>query len=214
MYYSDHVLRHLPPTVETLTDLIAEIKSGNQRAYEPIVRSFQDMAVGYGYAALGDWQLAEDAAQEAFITAYCELPSLRDPRTFLGWFRRIVTKQIDRIRRKRPHCVPLDVGPCYRLPAHPPDREQVQRTVGVAVTAAGAALATSSANCTSRASTSALNCRWRTASDLSASWTAAVGVVSGRRGRKAAAVSTSRARLSCRKRVRTRSGAVTTRAWS
>jgi predicted RNA polymerase sigma factor len=40
---------------------------------------FQDMAVAYGYATLGDWQLAEDAAQEAFIAAYCELPASRDP---------------------------------------------------------------------------------------------------------------------------------------
>jgi DNA-directed RNA polymerase specialized sigma24 family protein len=81
---------------------------GNARAYEPIVRRFQDMAVAYGYAALGDWQLAEDAAQEAFIAAYCNLPDLRDPHAFPGWFRRIVIKHIDRIRRRRPQCIALD----------------------------------------------------------------------------------------------------------
>jgi RNA polymerase sigma factor (sigma-70 family) len=66
------------------------------------------MAVAYGLAMLGDWQLAEDAAQEAFIAAYCELPSLRDPQAFPGWFRRIVIKHIDRIRRRRRHCIALD----------------------------------------------------------------------------------------------------------
>jgi RNA polymerase sigma factor (sigma-70 family) len=94
--------------VEDLIRLIAQVKSGNARAYEAIVRRFQDMAVAYGYAALGDWQLAEDAAQEAFIAAYCELPALRDPLAFPGWFRRIVIKHIDRIRRRRRHCIALD----------------------------------------------------------------------------------------------------------
>ncbi len=94
--------------MKDLTGLIARVKLGDKRAYEPIVRRFQDMAVAYGYATLGDWQLAEDAAQEAFMAAYCELPALRDPQAFPGWFRRIVIKQIDRIRRRRPRDVVLD----------------------------------------------------------------------------------------------------------
>jgi RNA polymerase sigma factor (sigma-70 family) len=86
--------------VDDLVQLIAQIKQGQTAAYESIVRRFQDMAVGYGYALLGDFQLAEDAAQEAFIAAYFELPSLREPQAFPGWFRRIVLKQIGRVRRK------------------------------------------------------------------------------------------------------------------
>ena len=94
--------------MKDLTGLIARVKLGDKRAYEPIVRRFQDMAVAYGYATLGDWQLAEDAALEAFIAAYCQLPALRDPQAFPGWIRRIVIKQIDRIRRRRPRNVVLD----------------------------------------------------------------------------------------------------------
>jgi RNA polymerase sigma factor (sigma-70 family) len=81
---------------------------GDSNAYEPIVRRFQDMAVGYGYARLGDVQLAEDAAQEAFITAYIALPSLHEPAAFPGWFRRIVIKHIDRLQRKRRAALSLD----------------------------------------------------------------------------------------------------------
>jgi RNA polymerase sigma factor (sigma-70 family) len=94
--------------VDDLVQLIARVKQGQIDVYEAIVRRFQDMAVGYGYALLGDFQLAEDAAQEAFIAAYFELPSLREPQAFPGWFRRIVLKQIDRIRRKRRGGVSLD----------------------------------------------------------------------------------------------------------
>jgi len=98
--------------VEELEALVIRAQSGDWRAYEPIVQRFQDMAVGYGYSVLGDIQLAEDAAQEAFINAYCDLPALRDPAAFPGWFRRIVFKHIDRIRRrKQADLVPLDQMP-------------------------------------------------------------------------------------------------------
>ncbi len=96
--------------MEDLARLIVQVKMGDSDSYEPIVRRFQDMAVGYGYASLGDWQLAEDAAQEAFVSAYFELSALHDPQAFPGWFRRIVIKQIDRIRRKRRSAVALDLA--------------------------------------------------------------------------------------------------------
>ena len=95
--------------MEELTTLVTRAQSGDWKAYEPIVQRFQDMAVGYGYSVLGDIQLAEDAAQEAFINAYCDLPALRNPAAFPGWFRRIVFKHIDRIRRgKQRDFVSLD----------------------------------------------------------------------------------------------------------
>jgi RNA polymerase sigma factor (sigma-70 family) len=94
--------------LDDLANLIAQVKQGQIGAYEPIVQHFQDMAVGYGFARLGDFQLAEDAAQEAFIAAYFDLPSLQEPQAFPGWFRRIVIKQIDRIRRKRRSALSLD----------------------------------------------------------------------------------------------------------
>jgi RNA polymerase sigma factor (sigma-70 family) len=92
-----------------LATLIQQVQQGNTDAYEPIVRRFQDMAVAYGYARLGDVQLAEDAAQEAFLTAYIALPSLHEPAAFPGWFRRIVIKHIDRIQRKRRAILRLDM---------------------------------------------------------------------------------------------------------
>jgi hypothetical protein len=78
-------------------------------AYGEIVRRFQDMAVGYAHALLGDFHLAEDAAQEAFLRAYLDLGKLHESAAFPGWFRRIVFKHCDRVRRKKTlHAVPLD----------------------------------------------------------------------------------------------------------
>ena len=85
---------------DTLSDLIYQVQLGYPRAYETIMQRFQDMAVGYAYASLADWDAAEDVAQEAFIQAYYRLPELRQPAAFPGWFRRIVFTQIHRHLRQ------------------------------------------------------------------------------------------------------------------
>ena len=80
-------------------------------AFGEIVRLFQDMAFGCAYAALADFHLAEDAAQEAFITAWRKLPQLREPEAFPGWLKRIVVSRCHRLTRgKRIASVPLDAA--------------------------------------------------------------------------------------------------------
>lgn len=85
--------------MEELASLISRSRSGDLDAFGAIVRRFQDMAFGYAYSILGDFHLAEDAAQEAFIEAYRQLAALRTPGAFPGWFRKIVFKYCDRITR-------------------------------------------------------------------------------------------------------------------
>ena len=70
------------------------------------------MALSYAYSILGDYDLAEDARQEAFIGAYCDLMALRTPAAFPGWLRQIVRKHaIELVRRRRLSLVPLDEAP-------------------------------------------------------------------------------------------------------
>ena len=72
-----------------------------QEAFYRLVLSFQDMAYGYAYAILGDPELAQDAAQEAFIQAYRHLDQLREKKAFPAWLRQIVHSQCHRLLRKR-----------------------------------------------------------------------------------------------------------------
>ncbi len=92
-----------------------------QRAFNEIVLRFQDMAFGCAYAVLGDFQLAEDAAQEAFLSAWRNLDRLRTPEAFPGWFKRIVLTQCRRLTRNKT----LDTTPLDRLfsveDTHSPD---------------------------------------------------------------------------------------------
>jgi RNA polymerase sigma factor (sigma-70 family) len=84
-----------------LPDLVVRAQTGDRTAYDHIVRRFQDMAVGYASALLGDFHLAEDAAQEAFVAAWNELPRLRETAAFPGWLRQLVFARSTRIKRKR-----------------------------------------------------------------------------------------------------------------
>jgi RNA polymerase sigma factor (sigma-70 family) len=78
-------------------------------AFGELVTCFQDMAFGCAYSVLGDFYLAQDAAQEAFVTAWQRLDQLRESEAFPGWLRRIVLTQCNRLTRgKRLQIVPLE----------------------------------------------------------------------------------------------------------
>lgn len=78
-------------------------------AFGELVSRYQDMAFACAYSVLGDFYLAEDAAQESFITAWQRLGQLREPGAFAAWLRRIVLTECNRMTRgKRLKFVPLD----------------------------------------------------------------------------------------------------------
>lgn len=85
---------------ETL-DLVLDAQKGDLDAFGGLVEAFQDMAYAAAVAWLGDFHLAQDAAQEAFIEAYRDLGQLREPEAFPAWLRQIVFKRCDRLRRRR-----------------------------------------------------------------------------------------------------------------
>jgi RNA polymerase sigma factor (sigma-70 family) len=119
---------------EELEGLVGKARAGDLEAYGRIVRRFQDMAYGYAYSRLGDFHLAEDAAQEAFIQAYRRLVDLKTPKGFAGWFRRIVvTVCLQFRRRKRVPTPPLTDAQKIQSEIPGPDQAAETREMGVAV---------------------------------------------------------------------------------
>ena len=111
-------------------------------AFGQIVRQFQDMAFACAYAVLGDFYLAEDAAQEAFIVAWRNLDQLRKPEAFPGWLKRIVLSQCNRLTRgKRLELVPLEeieellADDAQTRPAEAAERHEEQERVLAAMMA-------------------------------------------------------------------------------
>jgi RNA polymerase sigma factor (sigma-70 family) len=123
---------------EELISSVRRAQAGDLEAYGWIVRRFQDMAVGYAASIIGDFHLAEDAAQEAFLEAWRDLAQLREPAAFAGWLRKIVFKQCDRITRgKRVPTVPMeaavDLAAPQLGPAEMAERREMQEAVRQAI---------------------------------------------------------------------------------
>ena len=92
---------------QALIETVARARQGDTRAFDCLVRQFQDRAVAYARTLLFDPQAAEDAAQEAFVQAWRDLPRLTEAEAFGGWLRRIVFKFCDRARRSARPTLPL-----------------------------------------------------------------------------------------------------------
>ena len=68
-------------------------------------------------AILGTAEEAEDAVQEAFISAWRALPTLHDPDRFDAWFSRIVVNACRMAMRRRPRVtvIPIDAVAADRM---------------------------------------------------------------------------------------------------
>ena len=122
----------------SLAETVRRAQAGELAAFRELVLGFQDMAVGYAFSLLGDFHLAEDAAQDAFLAAFQELDSLRQPGAFVPWLRTVVGKHCDRIRRRRRPTEALETD-AERLVVDSPspldvvERDEVAGLVGRAI---------------------------------------------------------------------------------
>lgn len=88
--------------------LIQYAKEGDLDAFNRLILTYQDMVYNQAYRVMGEPAAAEDATQEAFISAYRKLHTFRGG-SFKAWLLRIVTNACyDELRRrKRRPTVPL-----------------------------------------------------------------------------------------------------------
>lgn len=84
-----------------LRDLLRRCEDGDTEAVSELVSRFRHWALDFASAITDDRDLAEDAVQEAFITALQHLTDLRQPDAFPGWFRQIIRTEAGHIVRKR-----------------------------------------------------------------------------------------------------------------
>jgi RNA polymerase sigma-70 factor (ECF subfamily) len=89
--------------------LIQAARQGDLDAFNRLVLANQDIVYSQAYRMMGDAEVAADATQEAFISAYKHLDTYRGG-SFRGWLLRIVTNACyDELRRrKRRPTVPLE----------------------------------------------------------------------------------------------------------
>jgi RNA polymerase sigma-70 factor (ECF subfamily) len=72
--------------------LVVRAQSGDPEAFEMLVRAAGDRLLGIARKILRDPDAAEDALQQAVITAWRTLPRLRDPGRFDAWMYRLLVR--------------------------------------------------------------------------------------------------------------------------
>ena len=81
--------------------LVERAQAGEREAFDRLLEVSWDGAIRYTTALVGP-DTAPDAVQAAFVEAWRDLPTLRNPAAFSAWLRRILYKQCDRLRRSTP----------------------------------------------------------------------------------------------------------------
>ncbi len=70
-------------------DLVGQSLSGNRDAFGQIVARYQSLICSLAYSATGSLSQSEDLAQETFVAAWKQLPTLREPEKLRPWLCRI-----------------------------------------------------------------------------------------------------------------------------
>jgi RNA polymerase sigma-70 factor (ECF subfamily) len=106
---------------DELSSLVTAARLGSESAFSALFERFQTPIVSYLYRLIGDWDAANDLAQDTFLKAYTALPRTADKLQISPWLYRIATNTaLDALRRrKRITWVPLDTDIDH--PSHLPD---------------------------------------------------------------------------------------------
>jgi RNA polymerase sigma-70 factor (ECF subfamily) len=70
-------------------DLVRKAKEGDTVAFAVMIRRYQNLVYATAFQILKDTALAEDVAQETFVTAFQSLRDLRTESSFPPWLRKI-----------------------------------------------------------------------------------------------------------------------------
>lgn len=115
-----------------LRALVDRAMEGDEEAFASLVRSVGDRCMAIAYRILRDLDLAEDAVQTSFVTAWRQLRTLRDADRFEAWLHRLLVRACYAEARKRrpPMLNVVDLEPASAwsdeyLVIH--DRDQLER---------------------------------------------------------------------------------------
>jgi len=118
-------------------NLAVRVARGDEAAFDELVREYQHSVINTIHRYVGEYDAADDIAQEVFVIVWNKAGMFRGKSTFSTWLYRIVVNQCLQFRRRRqrrPAAVSIDGFD----PDSPPealqiaeDREQAERTAAV-----------------------------------------------------------------------------------
>ena len=108
-------------TSESRTHRLARASSGDPAAFEALVRDSVGDLQAIARLVLRDRDAADDAVQEALVTAWRKLPTLKDPTKFEPWLKRVLLNACRDHHRGRDRRQRTERLGGSRLPASTPD---------------------------------------------------------------------------------------------
>lgn len=82
-------------------ELVLAAQRGDRDAFAALARAHGDRLFAIAQRILRDPGLAEDALQQTLVTAWRELPSLRDPERLVAWLTRLLVNECYAESRRR-----------------------------------------------------------------------------------------------------------------
>lgn len=89
------------------TAFVGRLQAGEPEAYDELVRLYSGRLIAHARQILGDEDLARDAVQDGFLSAYRAMDRFNGEARLSSWLHRIVTNAALarlRVKRRRPEC--------------------------------------------------------------------------------------------------------------
>ena len=104
-----------PAAISADEALVRRARAGDVAAFEALVDTRIDRCYRLAFSILSNGADAADATQDAFVSAWRQIPRLRDPAAFDGWLNRIVANAAlaarrHRVRLREVRVMPADPG--------------------------------------------------------------------------------------------------------
>ena len=90
----------MPAVEHNDTEVVAECLAGRPDAFGRIVERYQSLICSVAYSATGSLSQSEDLAKETFVTAWKQLPELREPAKLRSWLCGIARNLIGKALRR------------------------------------------------------------------------------------------------------------------
>ena len=74
-------------------ELIQRVLTGDENAFSRLVRKYEKPVHALVWRKIGDFHIAEEITQDAFLQAYKELATLKKPDRFARWLSVIATRE-------------------------------------------------------------------------------------------------------------------------
>lgn len=112
----ERVEKKTPPRDATDAELVARAQTGEEAAFEELVRRYRNDVYGLSYHFMRNREEAWDVSQEVFIKAYRSLKHFRGDSGFKTWLLRITANHCkDNFKKRRLSTVSMDAMPTQDL---------------------------------------------------------------------------------------------------